>query len=325
MTMLDQPAVTSEQGKTSEAVAVIPGGQDRSSTSGEQLEAWRVFYEQAWAARATFMRDLMAAGETNLHRVLRLLEAHQRKHRILMAGTEARWEKESWLPQLGETPAGTPAWRLTSFRGNRMLVPFHATDNLHDFIVDYIAETGPYDGIIELGCGYGRNLFDIFLAGGPRGVPYFGGELTESGVSIARDLAALEPQMDATFFRFDHLHPDTSAVPRRDRALVFTVHSIEQVMMIPVEFFLAIAGVAREVTCLHFEPFGFQVSDLGPVSQAHRRNMAKNGWNQNFAAALLQAEQDFGFTKSFIATELFLPTDSENPTSLAIWHSNRPA
>lgn len=316
----DQPAVKSEEGKTAETLAAIPGNRSSPSMTGEQGELWRAFYEQAWAARATFMRALMAAGETNPYRIIRLLEAHQRKHRIV--GTSARWEKQPWPTQLEKTPAGMPAWRLTSFRGKMMLVPFHASDNLHNFVVDYIAETGPYDCIIELGCGYGRNLFDIFLGGGPRDVPYFGGELTESGVAIAKELAALEPRMDATFFRFDHLQPDISAVPRKNRALVFTIHSVEQVKLIAPEFFLAIAGVAREVNCLHFEPFGFQVGDLGPASQAHRELMVANGWNQNFAAALTQAAQRFGFTTSFIGTEMFLPMQAENPTSLAIWHSN---
>jgi hypothetical protein len=152
-------------------------------------------------------------------------------------------------------------------------------------------------------------------------VSYFGGELTESGVAIAAELAALEPRLDATFFRFDHLRPDLGAVPRTTRALVFTMHSLEQVKRIAPEFFLAISTVAREVTGLHFEPLRFQLSNLGPASQAHRDMMIANGWNQNFAAALSQAAQRYGFTTSFIATEMFLPTNAENPTSLAIWHS----
>jgi hypothetical protein len=107
-----------------------------------------------------------------------------------------------------------------------------------------------------------------------------------------------------------------------DRALVFTMHSLEQVKHIAPELFLAISRVARAVSCLHFEPFGFQVADLGPATQAHRELMVGNGWNQNFAAALSQACQQYGLKTSFMATELFLPTGHDNPTSLAIWHSS---
>jgi hypothetical protein len=130
----DQPVARSDEGN----LASPP-------TTGEQDEGWRAFYELSWAARATFMRDLIAAGETNPYRVIKLLEAHQRKYRIASNGTRARWERQPWPQQLGETPAGTPAFRLTSFRGNMMLAPFHASDNLHNFVIDYIAETGPYD------------------------------------------------------------------------------------------------------------------------------------------------------------------------------------
>lgn len=290
-----------------------------------QAQQWRTFYELAWAVRAEFMRSLIAAGETNPYRIIKLLEARQRKERVVDRGTGAIWEKQPWPKGLGETPMGLPAFRQTSFRGNAMVVPFHATDNLHNFIIDYIAETGPYDCILELGCGYGRNLLEIFFNGGPRDTPYFGGELTESGIAIASELAALEPRMNARFFRFDLLNPDLSAVPRVNRALVLTVHSLEQVKLIEPELFLAISRVAREVNCLHFEPFGFQVSDLGPATRAHSEFMVKNGLNQNFVAALTEAARRYGLRASFMATELFLPLHSDNPTSLAIWHSHNPA
>jgi len=297
---------------------------DDGTMAAHQSEGWRGFYEQAWAARATFMRSLIAAGETNPYRIVKRLEAHQRKFSVVASSTESRWEKQSWSKQLGETPAGTPAFRLTSLRGSVMLVPYHARDNLHNFIVDYIAETGPYDAVIELGCGYGRNLFEIFYSGGPCETLYFGGELTESGVAMAGELAALEPRLQAKFFRFDHLKPDFSFLPPLRRALVFTVHSLEQVRLIPPEFFLAISRVAPAVSALHFEPFGFQVADLGPASQAHRELVDDKGWNVNFAASLAQACQQFGLKTTFMATEMFLPHDAPNPTSLAIWHSGEP-
>jgi SAM-dependent methyltransferase len=212
-----------------------------------------------------------------------------------------------------------PAVRQTSFRGNAVLAPFHAVDQHHDFIIDYINETGPYDAIIELGCGYGRNLFEIFYRGGPLGAKYYGGELTESGVSIAAELAALEREMDATFFQFDHLAPDLSHLPKFDRALVFTAHSFEQVGLMDPVVFSVMAGVGRQVSGLHFEPFGFQFQLLGPMSKIHAKMAQDNGWNQNFAAALREAEALYGIKIIYVATEMFHPVDPANPTSLAIW------
>ncbi|HTZ80200.1 MAG TPA: hypothetical protein VMC10_19985 [Stellaceae bacterium] len=295
---------------------------DHALTVAAQEQNWRDFYEQAWAARATFMRALIADGETNPYRIIKLLERQERQFRIIKGAEGVTWEKLPWPKELSQTPAGTPAFRIASFRGENLVVPFYASDNLHKFIVDYIAETGPYDGIVELGCGYGRNLFEIFFNGGPREVPYFGGELTASGVAIASELAALEPRLRASFFRFDHLKPDIRALPKMKRALLFTMHSLEQVKFIPPDFFLAISRAAAEVACLHFEPFGYQVANLGPASEAHHQFAVEMGWNQNFAASLAEATQRFGLKTSFIATELFLPLAADNPTSLAIWHSS---
>ena len=272
--------------------------------------------------RAEFVRERIVAGETNPYRIVKSLEARQRKFRLI--GTpagKAHWEKQPWPKEWGETPAGVPAFRLTSSRGNMLRAPFHCSDNLHNFLIDYLDETGPYDAVIELGCGYGRNILEIFYGGGPRDIAYFGGELTDSGVAIARELAALEPRLDARFFHFDYLAPDLGAVPRFDRALVFTMHSIEQVKLIGPELFDAISRVARDVACIHFEPFGFQVATLGPATEAHRKTMEKNGWNLNFAAALQEAARRYPVKVDYMATELFMPIDPHNPTSIAVWHS----
>lgn len=293
--------------------------------SAQQNPNWRHFYQDAWAARAMFVRSQIDAGETNPYRIIKLLHAHERRYRIVANEDGVYYERHPFPKEVSSLPACVPAFRQSSFRGQPITVPFHATDNLHNFIIDYIAERGPFDAVIELGCGYGRNLFEMFYGGGPRDVRYFGGELTESGVQAAREIAALAPEMDATFFRFDYLDPDFSALPRFDRALVFTVHSIEQVYRIDAGLFGAIAGVANHVTGLHLEPFGFQVADLGPVTRAHSAMMTEKKWNLNFAEALLRARDESVITLKFLATELFLPTDPDNPTSLAIWESGTPA
>lgn len=73
--------------------------------------------------------------------------------------------------------------------------------------------------MVELGCGYGRNLFKIFYNGGGVNLRYFGGEFTSSGVEMAKKLVSIAPF----------------------------------------------------VRCIHAEPFGFQVKDLGEVSKEHRK------------------------------------------------------
>ncbi|HEY1505911.1 MAG TPA: hypothetical protein VGF92_16520 [Stellaceae bacterium] len=289
-----------------------------------QLPRWRSFYESAWSIRASHLRGLIAAGESNIPRLLRRFEAFERKYRVKSDGEDAWFERMVWPKEQEMGPAGVPLLRASSLRGNHTLIPFHASDNLADFIVDYIDEKGPFDAIVELGCGYGRNLFNIFYGGGPQGVRYYGGELTESGVAVAREIAALDPAMAVSFFPFDYLAPALAIAPA-ERALVFTMHSIEQVCQIDARLFGVIAGAARRVDCIHLEPFGFQLAELGPASRGHRTQAIENSWNVNFAEALQEARQTHGLQISCLITELSLPTDPHNPTSLAIWHAGKEA
>ncbi len=289
-----------------------------------QEPRWRGFYEQAWSVRADYLRGLIAAGERNIPRLLRRFEALERKYRVKPGEAGLEFQRTVWPKQFEIGPAGVPLLRLSSFRGNALLVPYHTSDHPANFIVDYIDEHGPFDAIIELGCGYGRNLFDIFYGGGPQDVPYYGGELTESGVTVAQEIAALDPAMKASFFSFDYLEPALAIAPV-ERALVFTVHSIEQVCQIDPSLFAVIAGVAKRVDCVHLEPFGFQVAEIGPASREHRDQAVENSWNLNFAAALQEAARQQAVEVSCIITEMSLPIDPRNPTSLAIWHSGKKA
>jgi SAM-dependent methyltransferase len=296
----------------------------RNDIMAGQAPQWRGFYEQAWSVRAGYLRELIAAGERNIPRLLRRLEAHERKFRVEGSVAGACFGRMVWPKEMEVGPAGVPLLRPSSFRGNGALVPFHTRDNIANFIVDYIDETGPYDAIVELGCGYGRNLFDIYYGGGPQDCRYYGGELTESGVAVAQEIAALDPAMKANFFAFDYLDPVLD-IASAERVLVFTVHSIEQVCQIDAKLFEVIAAAAGRVDCVHFEPFGFQLAELGPASREHRSQAIENSWNLNFAAALQEAQQKHGVRISCLVTESFLPADPHNPTSLAIWHAGEKA
>lgn len=48
--------------------------------SGHQLPGWRSFYEAAWAHRAEFMRSKIREGELDPYRIIKLLEAHERRY-----------------------------------------------------------------------------------------------------------------------------------------------------------------------------------------------------------------------------------------------------
>lgn len=289
--------------------------------AADQKTMWLDFYEGAWAARNLLIERLIAEGETHPFRLIKRLETFERRNIVKRDGEDRfAYEKNSFGDdELG--PSGLPAFRIAALRGRHVVLSFHANACLSGFIIDFIEETGPYDVIVELGCGYGRNIFEIWYGGAPVDAHYFGGEYTESGVALARRLAGLDACVPAKFFHFDHRVPNLTAVPRGRRALVFTVHSLEQVRLIHPEWFAAAAGVADEVVGLNLEPFGFQVAELGETSRMQRAEFSIRGWNTNFVDALMAAREGGLVDLTYMATEMFVSNDHTNSTSLAVWRA----
>lgn len=288
-----------------------------------QHAKWQNFYEKAWAMRAEFMNECLKDGMSG-YRAIKELEKRERREQISGAADgNIRWEKIEIPDNNTLSPdIRVPILRVSSMGGKELTVPFHSTYNFSDLLIDVLEETGPYDSIIELGCGYGRNLFEIFHRGGPLNLPYYGGEFTASGVELAKKLAKATPGMNAKFFHFNHLEPKID-IDLGERAFVFTCHSIEQVSQIPDNWFSVVADAAKHVRCVHLEPFGFQINISGPASEKHREFMIEQGWNVNFADMLKQASREKIIEVDTAMLEVGLSIDPYNPGSLAIWHSDK--
>lgn len=129
---------------------------------------------------------------------------------------------------------------------------------ISDAVVD--ACTAQTDLVIELGCGWGWHILGARLAGAPRDALYVGAEFTEAGRRAAERLAALDPELRFKALAFDYNDPSSLASLGSFRdAVVFSVHSIEQIPRLVPEVPRAIAALAETVRCLHFEPVGWQV------------------------------------------------------------------
>ena len=204
------------------------------------------------------------------------------------------------------------------FNGNIIILPKHTSYDFRILLIDLIDATGPYDAIIELGCGYGRNLFEIFYGGGPREVKYIGGEFTKSGVETAQKLAKKAPKMKTEFFHFNHLEPKLPFKKPFKRAFVFTCHGIEQVMQINENWFDEVVKAGEFVRGAHLEPFGFQLKNSGPLSDMHKDFMIQNSWNINFAEVLRQAVERKIIKDEQIFLEMGVTPDV-NVGSLAFW------
>lgn len=291
-------------------------------SEGRQSLAWRLRYSYLWGARADLAQQLIAAGEREPMRIIHTLERVEQRMELVASSEGAAWKIRP-IDAKTALPSGVPAFREAAFNGAAFQVSAYTYANLAGFMADYFMESGPYDAAVELGCGYGQNLFRLYYAGLPAATRYFGGELAESGIALGRALAGLNPNIPIEFFSFDHLVPDLSKLPRFSRLLVFTCHSLEQVELVSPAFFAAVARAADSVTCVHLEPFGFQVRPVGPMAQRHRKSFEDLGWNTNLHAAATEAEQAGIIRRTVVIPDIFLSSDPLNVTSLMIWTSRQ--
>lgn len=285
-----------------------------------QLPHWQDFYEKAWAFRAKFLESELQSG-ANALQAIKELEKKERGYTLGVNDTtgEVLYMKKEISddePHIKDTNIALYSKR--GFNGNIIILPKHTSYNFTTLLIDLIDATGPYDAIIELGCGYGRNLFEIFYGGGPRDAKYIGGEFTKSGVEIAQKLAKKAPKMKIEFFHFNHLEPKLPFKKPFKRAFVFTCHSIEQVMQINENWFDEVVKAGEFVRGAHLEPFGFQLKNSGPLSDMHKDFMIQNSWNINFAEVLRQAVERKIIKDEQIFLEMGVTPDV-NVGSLAFW------
>ena len=285
-----------------------------------QLPHWQNFYEKAWAFRAKFLESQLQSGANTLQ-AIKELEKKERGYTLIVNNTTGEvlyMKKEIGDDEPHIKDTNIALYSKRGFNGNIIILPKHTSYDFTTLLIDLIDATGPYDAIIELGCGYGGNLFKIFYGGGPREAKYIGGEFTKSGVEIAQKLAKKAPKMKTEFFHFNHLEPKLPFKKPFKRAFVFTCHSIEQVMQINENWFDEVVKAGEFVRGAHLEPFGFQLKNSGPLSDMHKDFMIQNSWNINFAEVLRQAVERKIVKDEQIFLEMGVTPDT-NVGSLAFW------
>ena len=144
-------------------------------------------------------------------------------------------------------------------------------------IVDTVLEhcSADTDLVVELGSGWGRNLFLAWFAGGPQSARYVAAEYTEAGRRVAARLAELAPGLDLASIPFDYRAPDLELVrPGQTGSRVHRPQHRADRYASPNTVVDQIRGLADEVTCVHFEPVGWQFREreLEGSSERTRRS-----------------------------------------------------
>ncbi len=314
----------------------------------ENPTQWNEFYEKSWLKRKETMSSIIASGETNPLRIINILSSDIRFTQEETRPSEGGADEPKFIyrkdndytmedvrnvtivndrksinitPQQ-HVPSGMRADVKVAHRNNYINSPSYSKCDKIDFLVDY-CRLRKFDAVIELGSGYSQNLVKLFYQGGPR-VPYYGGEFTKSGTECAQMLSKLTEDFELIPFRFDFRQPDFSMIEKYENVLVFSCHAIEQVNFIPGNLLTSISALAKQVTCIHMEPFGFQLSSpstQNEVDKNHRSYFLDNGWNENLLSQLVLHSCNKNIDLQYVGKNILGGSDVHNPSSLALWKS----
>jgi hypothetical protein len=215
---------------------------------------WVAYYENAWTVRARILEGFVNE-ETDLARVFGRFDRFEaRQHYAAPAGGEGGYVPVEGLPDpLGRLEAiihgvscGGPA-------------PLSAYVDLN--VGRLLADLGTgADIIAEIGSGYGRQLFDLWLAGGGDAQTRFiGYEPNRSGRDSAALLAKLVPGMSLELMPGDFATFDPAPLAEAGRVLLFTHFAVMFPQLFPADFFSKVAAVPGEVLLCVIEPLGGQI------------------------------------------------------------------
>lgn len=278
-------------------------------------------YEDYWGDVLRLVQQAVAAEPADLARAVNLCIAeHARRPR-----------KQRWLRgrRTAALLAGRPLPPSLSPRGIDMIMRTAIADLVAGYCDDGTRR------IIELGSGWGTNLFYLWLGGGPRSADYVAMEYTEAGREATRLLASTEPNISVLARAFDYNAPDLSEFRSPDRTVVLTSFSIEQMTRLNDSLFeelLAIPGLDRVI---HVEPVGWQMSQQGPwaplmqaltfvmpprlsVDIDMRRRSRSSGYNRDLVARLHALEQA-GRIRIERTLKHYAGPNPINPGSAIVW------
>ncbi len=178
------------------------------------------------------------------------------------------------------------------------------------------------DMVMDLGCGWGHRLFDVYTHGGPQDAAYWGFERAAPGLATAGLIAGLFPGLKTGFAPFDFVNPDFGAVTGAPKSVVvYSFHAVEQVFRLGSRLFDALRArfPHAALTGIHLEPIGFQAFPGDPAWETDRRYALERHYNVDLYD---QVRGHPGLAVTTFETGLF-DEGAGNATSLLVWRSRR--
>jgi hypothetical protein len=301
----------------------VQSGFKKVNVAARKPESVRAKYDADWSVVRVCVDRVLARRPRTLAHGLRLL---QRELAVVLP----RKSRFLRLRPLGAVMTGQPLPPLAEAD----LYPLMA----RQMVADIVAEACGDDTrrIVELGSGWGGNLFHLRSGGAPPAAEFHAMEFTETGRQVTRMLATLDPEMKLLIHPFDYHRPDFSPLAAPLPTVVFSNHSIEQVTELGRGFFDALLAVPGLQRVVHIDPVGCQLGDSGAASALagllsqilpptiswradFRRRARRHAYNIDLVPLLRALERE-----QRIAIERILPdhigANPLNPATIIVWH-----
>lgn len=232
-------------------------------TAPSRRERSRQEYEGAWGQVLALVEREIGQGSGTTREIVDRVSARLLESWLAGSGFRSYYERLG----IGREPGGSPLERIAVCNGAYRRVPFRDPPDrlVISTLLDYLGEgSESIRCVVELGSGYGRNLFglhDALRARSSAPVELHACELTSAGREATERLRRLDGEIDLTVHPFDYHEPDLSFLEGRDDVLFFTAHSIEQIPELPSAAVDEMLARTKRCTCFHFEPVGWQYDE----------------------------------------------------------------
>ncbi len=179
------------------------------------------------------------------------------------------------------------------------------------------------DAIVELGAGWGRNLFLTYFAGaGNEATQYYALEYAETARQATRLLARLDQRLSIDALPFDYHVPNFEDIPKSAAPTVLaTVHSVEQIPYLSEAVFMDFLLRRPNTSGIHIEPVGWQLPPEVMKGRQARSSAAyaeKHDYNRNLWQTLTNLEAA-GHIKVTDVMPDIVGQNLDNPATLIRW------
>ena len=287
-------------------------------------EHWKSHFDNRFAVEyEEFERIIDEDGENSLGRVINRFKCWEEAHLLSFNADKNSFDvvQKEWGEDTELLPTGLPTYTDMWAMGQNFRALPYLKFELGKFLYDYInCQKLDVDCVVELGGGWGRNLFDLWHAGLSSEIKLYSADNSTWGKKIALKLSSLCPDIPIVPVSFDIENPDFSFLTGEKRVLYFSHFTMMYISELKEEFFEKMTQANDKITCIHFEPMGFQISkSQGYVSLVQNVEATLRNFNRNLINVLSDLKMRGKIDLTHVYKELIPSRDRTHSTSIIIW------